>query len=164
MSLLRERQLFYLLLILGAGFFMHLANSVPTLIKVPGDPGPGYLPFWISALIILLVGFLLVKETLLPRLHGRQAQQTLPSGFSRQEVAALAMTLTAIVLYLILLGTAGFFIASLIFLCAFRLIADLVILARRPSRHSLITALIFAITSTSLIYLVFSVIFKLALP
>lgn len=159
MSLLRERQLFYLLLILGAGFFIHMAGAVPTLIKVPGDPGPGYLPLWISVLIILLVGFLLVRETLIPH-H----KASLTGGFSRQQTLALAMTLAAIVLYLILLGTVGFFIASLMFLCVFRLIADRVIHARRPSGRSIMTAAIFAIALTSLIYLVFSVIFKLALP
>lgn len=159
MSLLRERQCFYLLLILAAGFFMHLANSVPTLLKVPGDPGPGYLPFWISALIMLLVGFLLVKETLLP-----PAELPRHSGMSRREAGALAITLLAIVIYLILLATTGFFIASLLFLSAFRLIADRVIHNQRPSGRSLMSAAIFAALSTSLIYLVFSVVFNLALP
>lgn len=158
MSRINERQVFYLLIILAAGFFLHLANEIPTMMRVEGDPGPGFLPFWISTLIMLLVGYLLVMETVLKK----RADDVV--RLSRHEGGALVVTLLSIVLYLVLLSAFGFFASTIAFLFAFRLIVDKFINDALPTPGKLASAALFAVISTTVIYLVFSVLFELSLP
>lgn len=153
-----ERQIFYLILILGAGFFLHMAHSIPTSMGVGGDPGPGSVPFWVSLIIIFLVGYLLVMETVFDR----------PSGdlvnLSRSEAIALIITLSLIVLYLTMLMLVGFFLSTVFFLFLFRTVVDLFVPGSDISLITLAKSVVFAVSATSLIYTVFSVIFELALP
>lgn len=155
---INERQIFYLLLIVGVGFFLHMANSIPSSMGVAGDPGAGFLPFWISVAIMLLVGYLLVMETLFNKSSGDLVRLT------RHEGVALVVTLASILLYLLLLSHFGFFVSTLIFLFAFRQIVDKFIKNARPTPRGLLASAIFSVVSTSLIYLVFSVLFELSLP
>ncbi|MBD3896330.1 tripartite tricarboxylate transporter TctB family protein [Halomonas sp. ML-15] len=158
MTRVTEKQLFYLLLILGAGYFLHLASSIPTMMRVVGDPGPGFLPFWVSAIIMLLVGYLLVVETLIKRE---------PDGgvrLARREAVTLLVTLAAIVLYLIMLTFIGFFVSTLVFLGLFRLLVDRFLNDAWPTGRSVLTSGLFAVIATSAIYVVFSVLFGLSMP
>ncbi|PSJ42501.1 hypothetical protein C7I36_09470 [Zobellella taiwanensis] len=155
---INERQIFYLLLILGAGFFLSMAHEIPSAMGVAGDPGAGFLPFWISVIIMLLVGYLLVTETLFKQEAGGAGRMT------RQEAVTLLVTLGAIVAYLLLLSFAGFFISTLFFLFAFRQIVDLLLKKARPTARSFIASAVFSAVATSFIYLVFSVLFELSMP
>ncbi|MFQ3789146.1 tripartite tricarboxylate transporter TctB family protein [Halomonas sp. A29] len=158
MTRVTEKQIFYLLLILGAGYFLHLASTIPTMMRVVGDPGPGFLPFWVSAIIMLLVGYLLVVETLIKRE---------PDGGVRlehHEAVTLLVTLVAIVLYLVMLSLAGFFVSTLVFLFVFRLIVNRFLNDAWPTPRTLLASGLFALVSTSAIYLVFSVLFGLSMP
>lgn len=153
---INERQIFYLLLIAGAGFFLHMARAIPSGIGVPGDPGAGFLPFWVSALIMLLVGYLLVAETLWEKSESPR--------FSRHEAVVLGVTLAAIVVYLLLLSVAGFLVSTLLFLCAFRQFSHCMMRGEGVSLRSLAASTLFAVLVTGFVYLVFAVLFKLALP
>lgn len=158
MTRVTEKQIFYLLLILGAGYFLHLANSIPTMMRVVGDPGPGFLPFWVSAIIMLLMGYLLVVETLIKRESGDAVRLV------RREGITLLVTLAAIVLYLVMLSLIGFFVSTLAFLFVFRLIANRFLNDAWPTPSTLLASAIFALASTSAIYLVFSILFGLSMP
>ncbi|MCE8021407.1 tripartite tricarboxylate transporter TctB family protein [Halomonas sp. MCCC 1A11036] len=158
MTRVTEKQSFYLLLILGAGYFLHLASTIPTMMRVVGDPGPGFLPFWVSAIIMLLMGYLLVVETLIKRESGETVR------LARREAVTLTVTLTAIVLYLVMLSLAGFFVSTLAFLFVFRLIVNRFLNDAWPTPRTLLASALFALASTSAIYLVFSVLFGLSMP
>lgn len=153
---INERQIFYLLLIAGAGFFLHMARAIPSGIGVPGDPGAGFMPFWVSVLIMLLVGYLLVAETFW--------SEAAAPGFSRREALALGVTLASIVAYLLLLSVAGFVVSTLLFLCGFRQFSHCMTHGEGASLRSLAASALFAVLATGFVYGVFAVLFKLALP
>lgn len=155
---INERQIFYVLLIVSAGFFLSMAHAIPSSMGVMGDPGAGFLPFWISLIIMLLVGYLLVMETFFQRDAGDLAR------LSRAEGIALVVTLMSIVVYLLLLSVAGFVASTLFFLFAFRQIVDRFIKRTRPTVRSLLASAVFSGVATGFIYLVFSVLFELSLP
>ncbi|ANG64441.1 hypothetical protein A8C75_19500 [Marinobacterium aestuarii] len=155
---INERQIFYVLLIVSGGFFLSMAHAIPSAMGVAGDPGAGFMPFWISLIIMLLVGYLLVMETFFQRDSGALV------GLSRHEAVALGVTLLSILLYLLLLSVAGFVASTLCFLFAFRQIVDRFVKRARPTLRSLLASAVFSGAATGFIYLVFSVLFELSLP
>lgn len=153
-----EQQLFYLLLIAAAGFFLTMASTISSNMGVPGDPGAGFLPQAICVLIILLVGYLLVMETFFQEAAGELKRLT------RHELIALTVTMVAIVGFLVSLAFFGFFASTLVFLFLFRLVTDKLIKGGRPNVKSVSASALYALLATSFIYLVFSVLFELSLP
>lgn len=153
---INERQIFYLVLIAGAGFFLRMASAIPSGMGVPGDPGAGFLPYWVSVLIMLLVGWLLVSETLWDK--------SASPRFDRRQAVGLAVTLAAIVAYLLLLSVAGFALSTLLFLLAFRQFSACMARGEGVTLRSLGASALFAALVTAFVYVVFAVIFKLALP
>ncbi|WP_162628751.1 MULTISPECIES: tripartite tricarboxylate transporter TctB family protein [Marinobacter] len=156
---INERQIFYVVLIVGAGFFLSMAKAIPSSMGMPGDPGAGFFAFWSCVIIMVLLGYLLVTETFFQR-----ADRDTPVRMTRHELVALAVTIAAIVIYLLLLSYAGFVISTLFFLFAFRQIIDRLIKHEPMSARSLIASGVFSVLATGFIYLVFSVLFELAMP
>ncbi|TCK07408.1 tripartite tricarboxylate transporter TctB family protein [Marinobacterium mangrovicola] len=154
---LKEQQIFYLLLIVAAGYFLSMAQAIPTGMGVKGDPGAGFLPFWISLLIILLTGYLLIKD-----LFSGEEGESQPIGL--KEAFALVITLAAIAGYILLLTHVGFLISTLVFLFGFRLLVDKFISGANPGLRSILASALFSAVSSGFIYLVFAVIFELSLP
>lgn len=163
---IQEQQFFYLVLMAGAGFFWHMASEIPPAAGIPGDPGAGFFAYWASLIIMLLLGYLLVTESLAAVRHEDTAtdSSTQPAPMTRQQWVTLLMTLVAISLYLVLLAHIGFIASTMLFLLAFRqLIARRINADERPLR-TLIASTLFAVIATGVIYGVFSGLFKLALP
>ena len=160
-----EKQVFYLLLMAAAGYFLHMADSIPSGMGVPGDPGAGFLPFWVSLTIIVLLGYQLITETVIARSDdGNQADAGSRSRLGRREWTALAATVGAIVAYLLLLSLIGFLPSTVAFLFAFRQVSDWLGRDARPTARSMIASALFAVGATGFVYLVFAVLFKLSLP
>lgn len=171
---IKEQQLFYLLLMAGAGFFWHMASEIPPAAGIPGDPGAGFFAYWASLIIMVLLGYLLVTESLAASHQHRgdtasdskalASSPTQPTPMTRQQWGTLLMTLVSIGLYLVLLAHIGFITSTVLFLLAFRQLIAQRINDDALSFRTLMASIVFALVATGVIYGVFSGLFKLALP
>ncbi|WP_165312923.1 tripartite tricarboxylate transporter TctB family protein [Vibrio ziniensis] len=153
-----EKHIFYMLLIMGLGYFTHMSLQIPELYGVVGDPGPGFIPFWFSLIAEVLLVYLLVTEVFL---HKDDAKNV---SLSKHEIFSLSITVFLVVSYLLSLSYIGFVVSTVVFLFIYKLLADYMINDIKPSRSSIAISMVFSGASTTAIYVIFGVLFKLSLP
>lgn len=158
MSRLHEKHIFYILLIMVFGYFTHMSIQIPDQYGVVGDPGPGFISFWFSIIAEALLLYLLVTEIFL----NKDAEKA--NKLTNHEIFALSLTVFLVIAYLFSLSHIGFVISTIVFLFIYKLLADYLINSIKPSRSSIIISLVFSLASTTAIYVIFGVLFKLSLP
>ncbi len=158
MARIHEKHIFYILLIIALGYFTHMSVQIPELYGVVGDPGPGFIPFWFSLIAEILLVYLLVTEVFFNKGEGNSVSLT------KHEVMALSITVFLVVSYLFFLAHIGFVISTVVFLFIYKLLAEFLINDIKPSRNSIIISMLFSCASTTAIYVIFGVLFKLSLP
>jgi len=158
MSRIQEKHIFYMLLIMGFGCFTAMSLQIPELYGVVGDPGPSFIPFWFSVIAEVLLVYLLVTEVLIQKNDERKSHLT------KHEVFALTITVVLFISYLFSLSLFGFVGSTVFFLFVYKLLADFLINDIKPNSVNILMSIIFSGISTTAIYTIFGVLFKLSLP
>jgi putative tricarboxylic transport membrane protein len=137
-----------------SGLFWFAAGAVITYFSVgygigdPATPGPGYIAFVMGILIMLLSGVMVIRDV-------HKERESLSDLFRGKNWFRVTLTVSALLVYTILLPYFGFVLDSIL------LVYGLILLA---GKRSYVVAAITAVLVSGLSYYVFSRLLQVSLP
>lgn len=145
---MRKANIIISIILLGfASFYAYLIANLPAR-DLPNTLGAAFVP-WVLAGILTGLSLTLLVSSILMRSKGQRV--SLPG----RELLGIAFLLLLIVCYIKLMPFLGFLIASIVFLMILTWLAG----ARKP-----LEMIIFSVTTSTLVYLLFHKFFQVQLP
>ncbi len=129
------------------GFYAFMIARLPSR-DLPQTLGAAFVP-WVLAGLLAILSLILLVSALMSKQNGTKV--VMP----RRELLGIPGLLVLIALYVKLMHYAGFFAVSLVFLAALTVVAG----SRKP-----LGIVIFSITTTTVVYLLFQKFFGVQLP
>jgi len=113
------------------------------------NPGPGFLPFWAGLLLAFFSLISLIKTAAAEKVRGET------SVWAGVNVSKLALIILALLLYVALLNTLGFYLCTLLLL---------IFLFRAAEPYPWRTVLLASVLSLAAVYVVFVLLMDVRLP